>query len=48
MRIVGSKKVRGAHTEKGRGRKSLRIAMASDMHFGKLSGVSHLKDLFVM
>lgn len=27
------------------GRKSLRIAMASDMHFGKLSGVAHLKRL---
>ncbi|KEK24886.1 metallophosphoesterase [Bacillus gaemokensis] len=26
-------------------RKTLRIAMASDMHFGKLSGVSHLKRL---
>lgn len=34
--------------KKVEGRKSLRIAMASDMHFGKLSGVSHLKDLFVM
>ncbi|MEH7459122.1 metallophosphoesterase [Bacillus sp. JJ1127] len=31
--------------KKVEGRKSLRIAMASDMHFGKLSGVSHLKRL---
>ncbi|MBO1581819.1 metallophosphoesterase [Bacillus sp. XF8] len=28
-----------------KGRKTLRIAMASDMHFGKLSGMSHLKRL---
>ncbi|WP_459500671.1 metallophosphoesterase [Bacillus sp. C1] len=32
-------------SKEGRGRKTLRIAMASDMHFGKLSGVSHLKRL---
>lgn len=31
--------------KEAKGRKALRIAMASDMHFGKLSGVSHLKRL---
>lgn len=31
--------------KEARERKTLRIAMASDMHFGKLSGVSHLKRL---
>lgn len=31
--------------KKMKNRKTLRIAMASDMHFGKLSGLSHLKRL---
>lgn len=31
--------------KKANGRKSLRIAMASDMHFGTLSGIAHLQRL---
>ncbi|MDM5187417.1 metallophosphoesterase [Bacillus sp. DX4.1] len=31
--------------KEAKNRKTLRIAMASDMHFGKLSGLSHLKRL---